>query len=109
MPLPVTERGRRRWGQAGRSSTSCRRDCCVARRWRGGGRIVGESHIGFAHAEAEDDEDEPPHEQLVVVELLLPPPPSPLLLRLLPDGGWRLRRRRIAQFEGLVHTKDLLA
>ena len=44
---------------------------------------MGESHIGFAHAEAEDDEDEPPHEQLVVVELLLPPPPSPLLLRLL--------------------------
>ena len=53
-----------------------------------GRRIVGESHIGFAHAEAEDDEDEPPHEQLVVVELLLPPPPSPLLrLRLTTVAG----------------------
>ena len=47
-----------------------------------GRRIVGESHIGFAHAEAEDDEAPTPHEQLVVVELLLPPPPPPLRLRL---------------------------
>ena len=48
-----------------------------------GRRIVGESHIGFAHAEAEDDEAPAPHEQLVVVELLLPPSPSPLLRLLL--------------------------
>ena len=57
-----------------------------------GRRIVGESHIGFAHAEAEDDEAPAPHEQLVLVERL--PPPSPPLRRLLTtvaggsaDGG----------------------